>query len=39
MTEEQMQVSKEELEKWKKEQTKLAMQISKEDYENGKWNK
>lgn len=35
MTEEQMQVSKEELEKWKMEQTKLAMQISKEDYE--KW--
>ena len=35
MTKEQMQVSKEELEKWKKEQTKLAMQLSKEEYE--KW--
>ena len=35
MTKEQMQVSKEELEKWKMEQTKLAMQLSKEEYE--KW--
>ena len=36
MTKEQMQVSKEELEKWKREQTKLAMQVSKEELE--KWN-
>ena len=33
MTEEQMQVSKEDYEKWRMEQIKLAMQISKEDYE------
>ena len=33
MTKEQMQVSKEELEKWKKEQTKLAMQVPKEELE------
>ena len=36
MIKEQMQVSKEELEKWKREQTKLAMQVSKEELE--KWN-
>ena len=33
MTKEQMQVSKEELEKWNMEQTKLAMQVPKEELE------